>query len=103
MQDQWGNSQRPNFLMGGIGTPYKPGESNNSKYTPSAAAAVRLGRTNEQAAADLRAMLYKDEAGTSTVSKPLLLHLTFIAIKSIGLDISQWKMLFPLPMVILNT
>lgn len=68
MQEEWNSSKRPNFLMGGMNTPYKPSDGPTTNYTKEGAAALRLGRTNEQAAADLRSMLYKDGEGASTSS-----------------------------------
>jgi len=56
--------------MGGMNAPFKPGEGNGEKYSKAGAAALRMGKldapsavpqqTNESAAANLRAMLYKD-------------------------------------------
>lgn len=65
MQDEWSSAHRPNFLMGGMGAPYKPGESSGARYTKDGAAALRMGRSNEQAAADLRSMLYKSGESSS--------------------------------------
>lgn len=49
-------------------TAYKPGQGQDQKYTKSGAAAVRTGGSNQNAAASLRAMLYKDGDGNKSVS-----------------------------------
>lgn len=63
MGDGW-NQARPSFMSGGsgLGQMYKPGQNQDgNKYDKGAAAAMRTGRDpNQNAASDLRAMLYKD-------------------------------------------
>ena len=64
MGDGWAQAARPSFMAGGsgLGQMYKPGQSQDAnKYDKSSAAAMRTGRDpNQNAASDLRAMLYKD-------------------------------------------
>ena len=77
MQDQWSGAQRPSF-MGGQGA-YKPGEGQNQKYTKEGAAAMRTGGSggnNQEAANNLRAMLYKDGEKPTTVSSLSLLYMS---------------------------
>ncbi|XP_067941376.1 5'-3' exoribonuclease 2-like [Watersipora subatra] len=68
-QDQWSGAQRPGFMQS-QSTAYKPGQGQDQKYTKSGAAAVRTGGSNQNAAASLRAMLYKDGEGNKSSSEP---------------------------------